>query len=1245
MKRLIILLILIFSAWSVTAQTGTEPEPGDPPVAALITISAPDEDGIVTISGASGSVFPAAQIVIKNLYTEESVFVTAGFTGNFTAQIYGPGTTPFWISPAQSIPIDLRNQPGSLPGGPGTIIYGTAPQSRTQIPTTQIMIDGTLDDWSAYADANLRGDLFALTNAESLYLAAQKSIPAGSQWVIVFSIDTAKYELVIDPSVPQAALIRQIEPRAEDLGTLAVYVVNTEESIEVRIPLSSLNPQVAAATLEQTFIRTGEEATDVDTVQVIIPAYEEFDGIIYPNGRMQGDFTRFTIAGPLAQGASTWTAVGRINQLAFQPGDTITLELDLTLNVPDLAVSQVGLSLIGELGLQPVTIGTEGEQNIPALHTNNGWSNVVTPSGLAINNLRGDVILGRASVPAAQTIRKDDQLLAGMRFTLTLPLTLPPGLYVPTFTGYGQIGDGNLFRWTDNGAFGTGDGISRLPLTRLPVVLRMGDVASSRLTWVMFYNTPSDGSRGIIAEDDRQYVALSNRVRFNSATYILAPGEYSLEPYLLNQMPNEYDTTTAPLLPLLFPGGRIKATITLPDETVDDLADAAIVQNRLSTDTVDERDRFGAQTPVDAYQLMTSVPAYNGYLFDQYGEHVIRLTGNVEDIYGNRYQSGGDYRLLIAEPLDFTPGVLSGTPFFVGDEVFIGGRVSPGFPVDMTVSVRLYALDGEVIESTFTGTADHYGFAALGSHVFEQSGEYVIDYEARYTDDQGRLWASSYRSAGVVANAETSLIAHGKRGLNGYVSEYRPAWFNTEQYPPPESLSDATPLPNMPYFTGDIAYIQDSRESGLYTSLTVQDVTGGYRDWLLATVNNSYISYPYLLPLNRLAAIDELPLMPVLGGGGNTFEPALLSDFITNDAYAYVSVTRPDITLRQFVLGRDDEGINLYFDGDDPFNGQIGAGISGLRPGDYAFIFGGGVVHNIEAGLREVMPYASFMTVVDDDTPAGVYPPYRGAAGGAQSGALMDVDGEEFDLFFHPTAIRPGQVLSLDSDLILAGQIAPTLRSRVDVEITSPSGVVYNASGYSNDLGYYYDPNGLELNELGRWQVEITTIPAGVTSAGVPLEPLPVGGILGATNNLFDVYVVPDDSPTLELTQGGGDVERAYGAATAFNVTWQVPSDWTSVRAYHTVSTQSYVLQDGALQVLGTTVSYQYNPGVIATDYPNIEGSSAGVGSSASDVVILTFAITGIDGNGENAIRTRTMVVFHDRLYSVDGQVRGTLDE
>ncbi len=71
----------------------------------------------------------------------------------------------------------------------------------------------------------------------------------------------------------------------------------------------------------------------------------------------------------------------------------------------------------------------------------------------------------------------------------------------------------------------------------------------------------------------------------------------------------------------------------------------------------------------------------------------------MEDVWGNRYSGGGTYHVIAAEPLDLTPGVLPGTPFEVGDAINLGVHLSPGVPADVTVTVRIYPLDGsDVIE-------------------------------------------------------------------------------------------------------------------------------------------------------------------------------------------------------------------------------------------------------------------------------------------------------------------------------------------------------------------------------------------------------------------------------------------------------------------------------------------------------------------------------------------------------------------
>lgn len=1231
--------LLLSSIFRVAAQTSTTPQLGDPPVAALLSISPADENGIVTITGAPGAVFPAAQVAVRNLYTEQVVYVGAGITGSFTAQIYGPGNTPFWISPAPNIPNTLRNRPGSLPGGPGTIIYGPLLEARAQPDlVTQLIMDGSADDWAAYPQADVGEGNLALVNHESLYVFVPETVDAGSQLELTYTLDEITYAVTLNPSLPQAALLRQIAPVERDLGAVpAVGVLNANGGgVEVRVPLETGGQ---TAILERVVILTDGTIAFENTLAAAVPIYDEHNGIVYPGGRMSGELRRFSISGPLAQGASVWTATGRVNTLRPVPGGTVTMELDVTLTVPDLPPSLVGLELLGEIGLQPVAVGSDS-RNVTALLTNNGWSNVLTPSGLAVDNLQGDLPLGSATVPAAQVIRRGSQLLAGFRFELTIPDDLPIGLYVPTFQGTARVADGEIFAWEDNSIFGTGSGISRLHLTRLPVVLNVGSVNESRLLWSLLYDHPSDGSRGILSEEDTGRAALSNRVRLNSPTYILPPGSYPLEPYLLNLMPNLFDLSAAPLLPLLFPGGRLNAVVTYPDGEMDDLADAPIVQNRLSTVALNERERFGGQSPVDAYRLTTGNPSYTAYPFEQYGEYEVGLTGVFEDIYGNRYTGGGTYHLLIAELLDLTPGVLPGMPFHVGDVFFAGGRVSPGVPATVDVHLRVYTLDGDVIERSFTRIqADRHGFFTSDDEGFrfESPGEYVVDYEARYEDTQGRLWAASLRSAGVIASSESTLIAHGKSGVPGYAvtqaEDYRPAWFTTALYPPGTSSQRLY----YPYFVGDVAVVRDGVQGGILPVLTVQDVGGSYEDWLRGT-KPEYISAEGM-PLETLTTVDELPVIPILGGPQTVYDVSLKPDLVVNQAYTYISAVRPDITVRQYVTGGDNPVLPLDWDSDDAYNEQIGAGVDGDRPGDYLFLFGGAVVRNPEAGLNTITPYAALAVVGGENVAPRIYPPYRGAAGGPDGGALFSVRREEINLFFHPTGVRPGQVMTVGDLFVIVGQAAPTLESQVSVTVTAPGGDIRTFSGATSPTGYYYDPETtFVVDEPGIWTVNLLVTPMGASSAGLVEPPLPEGGVLGAAGGTFTVFVLPKNADPLAWSQDE-EVDIAFRPGVPFNFGFTLPEEWAAdARMFYYVTTPSYVLDSGEIRRAGNTFSYQYSPATIANNFPNLEFDGRGTGSSASDVVTLTFVMLGTQAeSGQEAIRSRTFAVFHDRLISFEG--------
>ncbi len=1235
-------LVVLLSITSVAglAQSGT-PEPGDPPVASLISVSAPDDNGIVTVSGSAGAVFPGAQVAVRNLYTEDTAYVTAGITGSFSVQIYGPGTTPFLISPAQTITPAQRNVPGSLPGGPGTIIYGNVAYPQPSIPTTQIRIDGHQDDWAESYPETLSlpptGEaVFGLLNRDSLYILIDDTPPETyTRLRVTFVLDGITYSVSLDPRRFETATIEQVAPNASPIGTIAVAAAQ-DAVLELRIPVAALDTEVSDATLISVqFLDNDDEDVRRYVIEQPILQVVELDGILYPTAPLGTDATRFFMAGPIAQGASHWAARGRVNTLDFNAGDRLIIELDVTMDVPDLAESLVGLRMIGELSLQPV-IDEAGHQIAGGRNSSNGWSSLLTPSGLPIDNVRGDFVLGEAAVEPQHVVRRGDQLLFGLRFEITLPADLPPGIYVPILAGYSQIGDSDRFAWVNNGPFGRGDGLSRVPQTRLPLVMTVGGVDTGRLLWALFYDFPSDGSRGILPDEEIGTAALSNRVRFNSPVYILPPGVYPIEPYLPAQLANAYDTSTAPLLPLLFPGGRLTAQVTRPDGQIDDLGSVAVAQNQLSSPAADETSRFGAFGVVDMARLIAQNVAFSDYRFDGYGEYTINLTGSVGDFWGHTYTGGGTYHLLIAEPLDLTPGTLPGTPFEVGDSFFAGVHLAPGVPADVTIMMRYYPLSGgEVVQQTFSGTADRFGyFYPDEAFRFAEPGEYVVDYEARYTDSEGRLWAASLRAAGVIARPDSQFIAHGRRGLANY-NGARSAWFNTAVYPTDLAVGQTVePRPNYPYHSGDVAYIPDSATSGMRPIVQVQDVGGAYETWLL---NNhpTYRAAPGTI--QRLAVEDALPLIPVLGGPETPYSPAMIPDLIVSDAYGYVSAVRPDVSVRQFIHGGDDESLHTEWDSDDPLNEQIGAGIRGSRPGDYVFLFGGAIVRNAEAGSDAAI-YAAVAVTTDANSDAAVYPPFRGEAGGGSLGPLLQVNGQDVTMFFHPTGVRPGQVLPLGGVLAVAGQIAPTVPADVEAQIVSPSGEVYTFDGTANAIGYFYDPaNDFAVDEPGLWTVEIRVTYSGYTSAGEVEPPYPTGTVLGTTTGQFPVYVVSPTAPALTTNQGnGGNVVLTTRSGAPINFSVDLPRGLSSYNAYYTLSTPSYLVDSGRMQLGTTSASYQYNPTALAQAFPNLEFDSTVAGRSASDVITATFVVTAMDEGGQPVVRSRTFIIMHDQLISIE---------
>lgn len=1221
-----LLIGLLLGVTSVWAQE-SRPQPGDPPVVGRIVVEAPNADGIVRIVGSQGSVFGGATVAVRNLYTGETVYATAGGLGSWSVSLYGPGATPFWISPsAGAVSAERQLFAGSLPGGAGAIIYGTR-SIPPEANVTGIALDGALDDWDAYPDASA-GRARALVNSESLYLAVSAAqFPRVYDRVeLVFTIDTVTYGLRFDPRRVETPVLRRLNPNAAEIGFVArSYYLSPGGALEARLPLNFVERALRVTFDSVRWLDANGGEIDSAPINLLVPRFAERDGIVRTADEVDREGgLPFDAGGRF--GGRWWTATGRAYQdgrtgadvLRLRGGDSLRLALDVRLDANLI----VNASLRGRVQLVPFILNGEA---VAGEGSNFGWTNVVSASGLPIDNVirqdRG--VSATVDIPAHQIVRRSNNNLAlfPMDFTLTLPDDLPAGLYVPIFEGELVHDDGVVRSWTNL------DGAPNIdaPPVRLPLVINVGNVGAVTLPWALFMDAPSDGARGLLPENGDG--ALSNRVRFNPPLYILPPhtsaGDlrgYSLEPSLPMLLPNRYDSTSPPLFPVRLPGGQMTVRVTRPDGTSESFGVLPVTQNAVSTADADESARFGTTSPVDLYSLTPLEPALRAYRFDQYGEYRVDLRGEIQDIFGNRYAGGGMYRLLIAETMDMLPAVLPGTPFETGDTFHPGAHVYPSVPAALRVTLRVYPLDGTpMIERVFEGAANRFGVfdGTAARYMFETPGEYTVDYEARYTGADGRLWAASLRGAGVIAvRGERELILHGTRRLDSPSGTTRQAWYEAGTL---GLIGGLTVYP--PYHSGDVLWKTD--EIGrIRPSMHVQDVGVGYQAWLLDALSPESVVDG--VTLARRAVEHSLPI----------------GVFDGSDSYAYISAVRPGATARQLLDG----GLDASDPGwtpNDPYNRQIGAGISGDRPGDYTFLFGGAVIRVGEIARTAI--YASMMVTIPQDDPRGtrVYPPGRGAAGAGDGGALLTVRGTPVDMFFHATGIRPGDVLRVGDSFTLSGQVAPPLAAQVRAAIKSPSGVVRQLGGAANRIGYYYDPTeDFRVDEPGLWTVEVRVEHQGWTSAGPVEPPYPTGGILGGDGARFYFYVLANEGDQLEWNPRLTDTLIA--PAVSYNFSFTLPAGWRNYSAHYTIATPAQIIETGEIRMNGRSFTYLYNPTVLAERFPfleNVTRSPTQLGAErayVTDQRFLTFYGSGIDQDGTPRILARRFLLWYDRLISLD---------
>ena len=911
-----------------------------------------------------------------------------------------------------------------------------------------------------------------------------------------------------------------------------------------------------------------------------------------------------------------WTFHGSLTTHTLAPGDS--LQVHGTVRVESPALQGVDTLRVN------TALRLERTDGSSLLHESSA-STFLTPTGLPIerSGQPWSAIPGQARnlplVKAASTRAE-----AEVDLTLTLPPDLPAGYYrpflafdFPDMPTENPLSPDRLETRQENEK-----------LLVLPIV-KVGSPAPPRLYWTLLLDTLSNGSRGVIAEEDADRFGIAQRILTQSDTFVIPrlgaasgqPLTYRLEPFAPTVSLGAGSgghTPNSPRIPFRFPSGHLTVRIGHPDGTETVLGPAPFVQSRVKS-LVDDGGHLldsGGGHLHHVYQLTTLDPRFE-VTFAQDGLHVITVEGTIDDIWGNTWTGGGTYDVHVGRVLALDTAVLPGTHFEVGDGFNPGLVVSP--PLTAEVEVRLQHVPrsdlSQLQERVIRGRTNRFGYfqPAGNSFVFEQPGEYRVDITARGEDAQGQLWMGSRTWGGVVAPVDPLIVAHGRRGIDNQET-IGPQWFTRDQLglPPPPAGHV-----HLPFQSGDVQWLEN--QDSAVPLVSFHDPS---RQLTALLRQRGGVSAERVV-------VGETPLFSSRPDG---IDPFLDPSDVDLWAYSYRSVQRPLVRVRE-ELGEENI-VNPYWRFDEQYANQIGVGKNGDLPGEIKFQYGAAVLYGSALDQSHYAIYGSLFVLIPDDDPLGTrtFPPFQGNGGGPSGGPLFTLKGEDIDLFIHLTGVRPGSVLETGNTFALVGAVGPTLPAQVTYTVTAPDGNKRTFRGWANAIGYYYAPeDNFIVDQPGRYTVDLRVTYDGPTSAGQVTAPFPQGDALGTAQGRFAVYVVSPHSAPLEVDLPRHDF---LTAPADFTVTATPPTGMRLTGGHMTALIPGVVLEDGTLAVEDNGLTYDYDPVGLATEVPMLDVELEGR-PVAADVVTVSLFGEGRDSAGQPHYAARVVTLHGAEFLSL----------
>lgn len=782
----------------------------------------------------------------------------------------------------------------------------------------------------------------------------------------------------------------------------------------------------------------------------------------------------------------------------------------------------------------------KGLQRVP---WNQGVSTLLTPGGLPIEG-GGSSAVSRFAGYSSRTpvdimleaplssFHEEDEAPEWLNGTITasfyLPKDLPPGIYRLRL----DYGFKAASRWYNL----NGDDIGVRPkdlkdiscLYSPPITSSGKDVTGEmingsqikrRTYWVLLNDYNSNGYQGAVAQEDRDKIALSPRHIIHDEVVLPLiddKGEtmsYNLEPdFLIDGINSQHN------IPLRYDSGEWSVKLTLPNGTEADFGRAGFVEKKGNGATTKE-------------------PRFTNWQPPSYGRYVAEAKGWIEDIWGNRYEAGGNYSFWIAKRLTIATATFPGQSYNVGNRYGRDIAFFPAVPANVTIEAKLYVNSdpNDVRTMVSMGNATVGGiFGAPQGMKFlplDAAGEYLGRITATYWDQEGNLWVEVMTHAGIVYPEDTSIIAHGKKILSKGRFADRGGHL-VEGYISDNGTLHADYL-NFPYNSMDVMLIAgDQQGANMIVPVLTYEVKGK---------NSQYDQ--------TLHAIERSNLRIRTSNG---LSPYLFPEYITDMAYFYASAARPGFMSR-FVVA-EDNAVDLFWPtGMSNFGGQFGASNNGDQPG-IIFRLLGGVVLRQKGQSPEYARYQASAFIL----PKGAD---NNRVIGPGDEDLPSPDGKPARFFLVP--VRPGSVYQLNSSFTASLMIDPVVACNVQISMIAPDGSRRTTQGKGDRSGYFTSQEKWSLDQPGVWIYNVNAIWNGHQGRvpGFPDE----GGYLFVLEN------GKPDGIGMTLNLSG---EQVFSPMDGL----EIHGNSSASKVYYTAITPGAILDEGILPVANGQFTYKFDP-------------------------------------------------------------------